>query len=449
MRAAHFSRRSLLRGLGAGTLFLGGVSKNLYADVGPRIPRLAFFFYANGSQPNWAPQQPAGDLTGPLTPHLAPMEAIKRDIVICRNMVLERGSGNSHKGTSFSALGAGAPTSFDQQVADYVKGTTRLPSLEITIGKTGGGGGSIPGLSQRDGNFVPGATNPVTAYQRIAQYVTQGVAPPSTSAPPMITPGGAEQSLLAKRSLLDFIKDDVNVFKGRLGGPERAKMDTYLDSLRTLETDVSGTIPMGEIKPTASCSKIASPAMLSANAAVNDMPMVLKVFSDIIAMGFACGVIRVASSMWGGGQNDENVKINDVSMGDWHSVSHGNPAGPAGDQMTKLQAYFSGEFTYFVQKLKSYSDGAFSLLDNTVAVLSTQNGTSTQVAFAKMDHDKHNTPMILAGSAGGAWKTGRIIDCDSRAHNDVYLRIAQAFGMKVTTVGNPSWCKGPMPGLVA
>ena len=61
-----------------------------------------------------------------------------------------------------------------------------------------------------------------------------------------------------------------------------------------------------------------------------------------------------------------------------------------------------------------------------------------------MDHPKQNSPLIIAGSCGGAWKTGRVIDCNGRAHNDVYLSIAQAFGMKVTSVGNAAWCKGPM-----
>jgi hypothetical protein len=65
-----------------------------------------------------------------------------------------------------------------------------------------------------------------------------------------------------------------------------------------------------------------------------------------------------------------------------------------------------------------------------------------------MDHPKFNTPMILAGSCGGFWKTGKLIECGNRAHNDVYLPIAQAFGMKVQTVGNPAWNKGPMPGLL-
>jgi hypothetical protein len=35
----------------------------------------------------------------------------------------------------------------------------------------------------------------------------------------------------------------------------------------------------------------------------------------------------------------------------------------------------------------------------------------------------------------------------NRNHNDVYIRIAQVFGLNVTTVGNPAWCMGPLPGL--
>ena len=438
-----FSRRSLMRGLGAGTVLLGGISKSLYAQT--RIPRAAFFFFANGSHPAWAPKDPAGT-TFTLTPHLAPLEPIKKDIVICRNMILERGSGNSHKGTSFSALGAGATTSFDQTLADFTKATVPLASLEISVGYTTGGGGVIGGLSQRDGNFLPGARNPVTAYQRVAERLTAGAAPPQSTGPTMTTPGGAEQSLAARKSLLDFLADDVKVFAARLGGPEKIRAEGYIDSLRTLEMNIGST--MGDIKPTAGCTKIGAPTTTMGDMHVNDLPMVNHLFLDIIAMGFACGVTRVASAMWGGGQSDEAVKINDISMGNWHSVSHGDPAGPSGTSMTKMQAYFSSEFLYFCQKLKSYADGPLSLLDNTVAVLSTQNGTSTQVAFAKMDHDKHNTPMILAGSAGGAWTTGKIIDCDNRAHNDVYTRIAQAFGMKVTSVGAAAWNQGPMPGLM-
>ena len=440
MRNIKFSRRSLLRGLGYGTVLCTGLTKNLYADT--RIMRLAMFGYANGSHPDSAPTGMGEAFV--LKPHMAPLEAVRKDIIIFRKMTLERGSGNSHKSTSFSIFGLGAPTSIDQVIADHVKSTTPLASLEYSIGTTTGGGGVIPGLSQRNGAFLPGVRTPVAAYQRIAERVTGG-APAPMGAPPMTSAPTAEQGLLRRKSLLDFIKNDVSTYAGRLGGDEKAKLEFYTESLRTLERNIGGSIPTPDsIKPTAACSKIAAPGMLSGNTRVNDMPAQNKLYLDTIAMAFACNVTRVASAMWGGGQSDEPVRFEDINMGNWHSVSHQDPKGGGGQQMIKVQAYMAKEFLYFINKLKSYADGGFSLLDNTAAVLTTQNGCSTQVAFAPMDHPKQDSPLILAGGGAGAWKTGRVIDCNGRAHNDVYLSIAQAFGMKVTTVGNAAWCKGPM-----
>jgi hypothetical protein len=445
MRIGTFSRRKLLRGMSAGGVLLSGISRSLYAQnaMGKGPTRAVFLFYANGSHPGWAPEGMGETFT--LKPHMAPMEAIKKDIVIFRNMVLERGSGNSHRSTSFSVLGAGATTSFDQVLANQVKATTPLASLEISIGTTTGGGGVIPGLSQLNGSFLPGVRNPVTAYSRIAERITAPVTPvPGNPMPNPVDMTGTAKMLLARKSLLDHLRDDVSVFQTRLGGAEKQKMDFYLDSLRTLERDIGMNMGGGEIKPSAACQKIMAPeSNLMRDMHVNDMPQVNHLFFDTIAMGLACGVTRVASMMLGGGQSDEPVKIKDISMGNWHSVSHGDPAGGAGQQMIKLQAYMAEEFTYLVQKLKLYQDTGGSLLDNTAVVLGTQNGTSTQVAFAKMDHDKHNSPLVMAGSCGGAWKTGKVVDCNNRAHNDVYINIAQAFGMK-GTVGDPKWCMGPM-----
>jgi hypothetical protein len=440
MRNISFSRRSLLRGLGYGTVLCTGLTKNLYAAEN-RTMRLAMFGYANGSHPDSAPTGMGENFV--LKPHMQPLEEVRKDIVVFRGMTLERGSGNSHKSTSFSIFGLGASTSIDQVIADYVKSTTPLASLEYSIGTTTGGGGVIQGLSQRDGSFLPGIRTPVAAYQRIAERVTMP-APPPTGGAPMTTPSAAEQALMRRQTLLDFVKKDVETFRGRLGALEKGKLDFYTESLRTLERAIGGVIP-GEMPPTAACSKIPSPdGTLTQMTHVNDMPTHNHLYLDTIAMAFACNITRVASAMWGGGQSDEPVKIKNVSMGNWHSTSHNDPKGAGGQQMIFMQSYMAEEFLYFIKKLKSYSDGAYSLLDNTAAVLTTQNGCSTQVAFAPMDHPKQNSPLIVAGSGAGAWKPGKVVDCNGRAHNDVYLSIAQAFGMKVTTVGSAAWCKGPL-----
>ena len=125
MRNIHFSRRSLLRGLGYGTVLCTGLTKNLYAQN--RACRLAIFGYANGSHPDSNPTEVGETFT--LTPHMAPLEPVKKDLIIFKRMTLERGSGNSHKSTSFSIFGLGGTTSIDQIIADHVKATTPLASL--------------------------------------------------------------------------------------------------------------------------------------------------------------------------------------------------------------------------------------------------------------------------------------------------------------------------------
>src|SRR5439155_406887 len=148
------------------------------------------------------------------------------------------------------------------------------------------------------------------------------------------------------------------------------------------------------------------------------MPDVNRLFLDVMATALACGVTRVVSMMWGGGQSDEAVPF--VGMDGWHNVSHEDPAGPGGQKMIKMTAYLAGEFAYFCQKLKSYPEGTGTVLDNTMALWSTQNGFSCQVRFAKEDHDRHNTMFIVAGRAGGVFKPGKVIDCNNRNHNDLY-----------------------------
>ncbi|WP_437717239.1 DUF1552 domain-containing protein [Sorangium sp. So ce448] len=432
MRNVKFSRRTMLRGLGYGTLFCSGLADNLYAQTVPRITRVAMFGYANGSQ--YQSEPTGGERNFVLKPHMAPLEAVRDDILVFKNLTLKRDGGNAHRSASFSVFGLGARTSIDQEFARFLKDTTPLASLEIAVGQTSGDGGVIPGLSQVDGRFIPSVKNPLAAYQRIADRISGG-------GMSMNTPSAAEQALLRRQSVLDFIKDDVRSFRGRLGPEEAAKMDFYLESLRTLERDVGGSIPTEN-----SCKQIGS-TLLSKDTMMNDMPEHSRLYLDVMAMAFACNITRVATMMWGGGENNEAVKFGDIDISAWHSISHGDPDGAPGQQITRLQAYFAGEFRYFIEKLKGLSDGEFSVLDNTAAVLCTQNGSSQLGSgqnFAETDHPPQHAPFVVAGSCGGAWKTGRMLDAGGRNHNDVYVSIARAIGMNVTSVGRADWCRGPL-----
>jgi hypothetical protein len=428
------TRRSLLRGLGAGSVLLGGVNRSVMAAETKPVPRAAFFFHANGSHPGWAPTGSGTNFT--LTPHLKPIgdAGVTGDVIILRDLQLARKNvappapANSHHTTTYSALGAGASTSFDQVLAQQVKGTTPLASLELTIGSTGGAGGRVPSLSQVDGTFLPGEKNPLAAYQRVSSMLAPGAAT-------MRDPASAEKALMAGRSVLDAVLDDINTFRTRAGSAEKPKLDVYFDSMRDLEKNL-GTFANGVMAAPMCGTEKPPTSATSFQAELNDLPDVDRLFLDVIAMALACGATRVTTMMWGGGQCNQSIAKFGIS--DWHGTSHGGAGGSAGAAMTNMQALLAGEWAYFIQKLKAYG-----ILDQTITLWGTQNGASTS-------HDARNTPILLAGRLGGTFGPGgRIIDCNNRMHNDVYLAIARGFGLTMNTIGYAPWCMGPLPGLLA
>jgi hypothetical protein len=430
------SRRSILRGLGAGGALLSGMWRSASAAGTAQPTRMALFFHGNGAHPDWAPSGTGTSFT--LTPHLSGLEPVKSDIIVFRHLMAQRDmSLNPHKGATLDLSTAGGQDSLDQVLAKFVKSTqpTPIPSLELAIGQTAGGGGVAPSLALVGRQFLPGIRNPLFAYQRIADSIAPGN--PMTGP----DPGATQRSLMVKKSLLDYLRDDVGTLRGRVGGAERMRIDSYLDALRDLETSLSGFT--GGVMAGATCGRGMPPATaMDFEAHISDLPMVDKMFMDVIAMGFACGVTRVSSMMWGGGECHEPIGWLNVAQ--WHSTSHGDPTGSGQQTLVKFHTFLSAEYAYFIQKLK-----ALDLFDSTVTLWGTQNGNSTETGFSKENHDRRNALFILSGRGGGYFTSlGKVVDCNDLSHNDLYVHMANAFGMKTDTIGRAEWCKGPLPGVV-
>ena len=78
----------MLRGLGYGGVFCSGLSSSLYAQSMPRITRVAMFGYANGSQ--YQSEPTGGETDFVLKPHMAPLEAVRSDLLVFKNLTLKR-----------------------------------------------------------------------------------------------------------------------------------------------------------------------------------------------------------------------------------------------------------------------------------------------------------------------------------------------------------------------
>jgi hypothetical protein len=266
------------------------------------------------------------------------------------------------------------------------------------------------------------------------------------------------QQLLAKKSMLDFVRGDVSKFSARLSSIERPKLQLYLQGLRDLENTLGASL--GAVPATCGNPMVSTPASANIQMEVADMATPVgtstlsRLFLDVMALAMSCGITRIGAMMWGGGENDKPVPFIGIPPGlplpGWHGISHGDPSltnASGGALMVKMHNYLAGEFAYFLQKLASYPSATGTVLDESVVVWGTQNGNSCGTAFSPTDHDPHNSPFIVAGKLGGALKPGNLIDGASRNHNDVYIKLSQGFGLPDTTVGDPTWCQGPLPGL--
>jgi hypothetical protein len=64
-------------------------------------------------------------------------------------------------------------------------------------------------------------------------------------------------------------------------------------------------------------------------------------------------------------------------------------------------------------------------------------------------HSRDDAPYVLAGSAGGALRTGRFLSyAGDVPHNNLLVSILNTLGIPDTTFGRSEWCTGPLPGFL-
>ncbi len=110
----------------------------------------------------------------------------------------------------------------------------------------------------------------------------------------------------------------------------------------------------------------------------------------------------------------------------------------------KTNQFHMQQFTYLVQRLKAIDEGGQSLLDSSMLMM----------ASNLYDGDKHGAdqmPIVLAGKAGGAMKTGRVLDYSTKGNENrracsLYLSIMDRMGVKLDRFGDAD---KPLEGLWA
>ena len=272
-------------------------------------------------------------------------------------------------------------TSLDQLYAQRYGQETPIPSMQLCIENVDQAGGCAYGYACVYTDSISWASPteplPVIRDPRVAFEKLFGV-------------GGTSEERAARRrtrrSILDWVAGEMTSLKRLLGPDDRQRLDRYLEDIREVER---------RIERIEARNMSGEPRELpEAPVGVPDsFTEHVQLMFDIQALAFAADMTRVFSFKMG---RDGSSRVYPESGMDkpFHPASHHGGAERGVKDFFQINKYHVSMLPYFLEKLKSMSDGDGNLLDKTVILY------GSPMADGNL-HNHRRCPLFMVGKANG------------------------------------------------
>jgi hypothetical protein len=184
------------------------------------------------------------------------------------------------------------------------------------------------------------------------------------------------------------------------------------------------------------CAKGPRPTAETGTAKLGD---VLAAHTDVILAAQKCGLTRISHILFEGMEGPHIVYDWLSDPKNHHDDHH------AGDMVTcqRIATWWMSQVARMVDGLAATPEGSGTMLDNSIVMFVNTCGGSHH-------RGQNNHAMLMIGGAGGALKGGRYLTYPEGKYcmSDVYVSLANMLDVPITTFGDPSVCKGPLPGLI-
>ncbi|OJT20382.1 hypothetical protein BO221_30645 [Archangium sp. Cb G35] len=193
----------------------------------------------------------------------------------------------------------------------------------------------------------------------------------------------------------------------RLSAEDRTRLDQHIDAVAELQRRLETTTSAGcqePQRPTTDNLSLKSSGSFAGDPAKN--VEYFRLINEVLAVAMNCGVCRIATISID--ENNQNLTFTTrAPQGeDWHNnvVHPSTVAGPNQELVVQFnQVFFSQVFLDLVSRFERFSNGAGgTLLDDSLLAWGQENGNTPHFSFS--------VPVVTAGSAGGALKTGSYCD---------------------------------------
>src|SRR5438132_9567646 len=347
-------RRTFLRGaqaaLGLPLLDAMIPASTVWAQTPAKpVPRLGFVFIPMGcDHSRWTP--PGQGKLGELSPILAPLKPVKDQVMVITNTRLLNAYPGTHDTSNSAFLSAASSkhtessdyflgTTVDQIAAKQIGRETQLASLQLAM----------------DLNPLAGVCNNGYAcvYQNCLSWSSPTTPLPSEAHPRIVFErlfgeGGSaaarREALRSRASLLDSFSGDIARLKQRVGIPDRARVDHYLESVREIERQLQRAEQAATDNDLPDLDRpVGVPAAFADHA---------KLMFDLQVLAFQAEITRVVTFQLT--REQSNRTYPEIGVSDPHHPTshHGNDPEKLA-KIAKINAYHVSLFSDFLQKMKS------------------------------------------------------------------------------------------------
>jgi hypothetical protein len=293
--------------------------------------------------------------------------------------------------------------------------SVRRRSVQISAANSGSYGYQTPGV--RSSGVSTDDVGASQSSQDLFDVLLGGVTSTTSSGPPP-KPPGVDAILASYKQLRNGNK--------RLSQDDKLRLDQHINAVAELQRRLN--VPLA-----AGCTMPARPTV--DNMSLQPMDGVptknvqfFTLLNEVLAVAMNCGSTRIASLTVDENNQNCTFTTRPAQGEDWHdNVAHNaDDDATAQDWIRQFnQTFFSGVFMDMVSRLDSFPDGAGgTLLDHCLVAWGQECGNLTHLPWTM--------PIITAGSAGGAIKTGSYCDYRNRPRELV----------NDPTTGNQTLCPG-------
>jgi hypothetical protein len=400
------------------------------AASGPPL-RFACLYFSNGVEPEhwWAKGSGAAMEIGPA---LAPMKPHTQDIVFLRGLYNQQAvsSTSPHLGRMPNML-SGATVSLDPAVIRV--GTTMDQVLSQQVGNQTAIPSMVLGIEPNELRLEDGLS---MIYGSSLSWASPGKPATKEIYPVRVFDRlvGDGQGRRLDRSILDAVLQDSHSLQPRISGADRRKLDEYLESIRDIEKGIERAAREERLegwRPTLAKPDMPRPA----DEIPQDPPQHMKLMLDLIVLAFQMDKTRIATCMLNNDLSQMNFKFLQGVQGALHlDLTHNGKAPEAEAMYLKTNQFHVSQFAYLLDRMKAIDEGGQSLLQNSVLLFGSN-------LFDGDAHGADQMPLLLAGGAGGALQTGRVLDYldkgdDNRRACSLYLSLMDRMGVRLDRFGD-------------